>query len=127
MVTKLRFMKLGNCFSNFVNQNPRFPELFLRLENAGAELASFSLARQWVGAEPELAKLERPGSSWSRDRVAWTSLVIMCLTTFVFMSRLKSDCLSCMHAVICQMLMLILGTCLATFFSCLGCKLIDYR
>ena len=24
--------------------------------------------------EPELAKLDRPGSSWSRDRVAWTSL-----------------------------------------------------
>ena len=44
-----------------------------------------------------------------------------CWTTFVFMCKLKSDCLSRCHIspVICQMLMLILGTCWTIFvFMC---------
>ena len=40
-----------------------------------------------------------------------------CWPTFVFLGKLKSDCLSSYHMshVICKMLMLILGTCLTTF------------
>ena len=69
-------MKLGNCFSKFVNQSSSFPELFLDLTTTEPEpeLFSFCLFVFLGEPEPELAKLDRPGSSWSRDRVAWTSL-----------------------------------------------------
>ena len=42
MVTKLRFIKLGNCFSKFVNQSSSFPELFLNLTTTEPEPGLFS-------------------------------------------------------------------------------------
>ena len=42
VVTKLWFMKLGNCFSKFVNQSSSFPELFLDLTTMEPEPELFS-------------------------------------------------------------------------------------
>ena len=46
-MTNLRFMKLGNCFSKFVNQSSSFPELFLDLTIREPEPELFSFGLFW--------------------------------------------------------------------------------
>ena len=71
VVTKLWFMKLGNCFSKFVNQSSSFPELFLDLTTTEPEpeLFSFCLfggARARAGKARQ-ARLELEPRSGSLD------------------------------------------------------------
>ena len=70
-MTKLRFMKLGNCFSKFVNQSSSFPELFLDLTTMEPEPELFSFchfggARARAGKARQ-ARLELEPRSGSLD------------------------------------------------------------
>ncbi len=71
VVTKLWFMKLGNCFSKFVNQSSSFPELFLDLTTTEPEPELFSFchfggARARAGKARQ-ARLELEPRSGSLD------------------------------------------------------------
>ena len=71
MVTKLWFMKLGNCFSKFINQSSSFPELFLDLTTTEPEQELFSFclfggARARAGKARQ-ARLELEPRSGSLD------------------------------------------------------------
>ena len=60
VVTKLRLMKLGNCFSKFVNQSSSFPELFLDLTTTEPEPELFSFGLFWgAGARAGKARQVR--------------------------------------------------------------------
>ena len=66
-MTKLWFMKLGNCFSKFVNQSSSFPELFLDLTTTEPELFSFchfggARARAGKARQARLVLEPEPGS-----------------------------------------------------------------
>ena len=71
VVTKLWFMKLGNCFSKFVNQSSSFPELFLDLTTTEPEPELFSFGLFWgAGAragKARQARLELEPRSGSLD------------------------------------------------------------
>ena len=81
MVTKLWFMKLGNCFSKFVNQSSSFPELFLDLTTTEPEPELFSFchfggARARAGKARQ-ARLELEPRSGSLDISAQFGIVII--------------------------------------------------
>ena len=60
VVTKLRFMKLGNCFSKFVNLSSSFPQLFLDLTTTEPEPELFSFGLFWgAGARADKARQAR--------------------------------------------------------------------
>ena len=70
-MTKLRFMKLGNFFSKFVNQSSSFPELFLDLTMTEPEPELFSFGL-FLGAgaragKARQARLELEPKSGSLD------------------------------------------------------------